>query len=319
MTTMLSSRAQRGTFGFLVLRVGCDLDLDHLVGIGGRLALLDLVDEFHAGSDLAPYGVLAVEEVRVLEADEELAARTARIAGTGHRGHAATVRLLAEFGGQTITHAAHAVAVGIAGLGHEAVDHAMEHDAVVLAFAGELLDLRYVLGREVGTHLDDDAAVLEVDVERVFLVHGHSLTSAATRTLIILSGLAGGSPFLILSTNSMPDVTLPHTVYWPSRKFESLSTMKNWLCALFGSLVRAMPTAPRENGVLENSACSSEPMPPRPVPCGSPVWAMKPSITRWKTRPSYLPSRASFLICSTCLGATAGSISMTTRPSLRSM
>src|SRR5471032_1771257 len=122
----------------------------------------------------------------------------------------------------------------------------MEDDAVVLVLAGELLDLRHMLRREVGMHLDHDAAVLEVDVEGVVLVHGHSLTSAATRTLIILSGLAGGSPFLILSTNCMPDVTLPHTVYWPSRKFESLSTMKNWLCALFGSLVWAMPTAPRD-------------------------------------------------------------------------
>ena len=107
-------------------------------------------------------------------------------------------------------------AVGIAGLGHEAVDHAMEDDAVVLALARQLLDLGDVLGREVGAHLDDDAAVLEVDVERVFLVHGHSLTSAATRTLIILSGGAAtapepGAPFLILSTQSMPDTTLPHT------------------------------------------------------------------------------------------------------------
>src|SRR5476651_406361 len=319
MTTMLSSRAQRGTFGFLVLRVGCDLDLDHLVGIGGRLALLDLVDEFHAGRDLAPHGVLAVEEVRVLEADEELAARAARIAGAGHRRHAAAVRLLAEFGGQTIAHAAHSVAVGIAGLRHEAVDHAMEHDTVVFALARELLDLRHVRGREVGTHLDDDAAVLEVDVERVFLVHGHSLTSAATRTLIILSGLAGGSPFLILSTNSMPDVTLPHTVYWPSRKFASLKQMKNWLRALPGSLERAIDVTPRPCGSLLNSAGRRSPMPPMPLPSGSPVWAMKPSITRWNTTPSYLPSRASFLICATCLGARSGRISMTTRPSLRSM
>src|SRR5476651_1960720 len=319
MTTMLSSRAQRGTFGFLVLRVGCDLDLDHLVGIGGRLAILDLVDELHAGRDLAPHGVLAVEEVRVLEADEELAARAVRIAGAGHRRHAAAVQFLAEFGGQTIAHAAHAVAVGVAGLRHEAVDHAMEYDAVVLAFARKLLDLRDMLGREVGAHLDDDAAVLEVDVERVFLVHGYSLTSAATRTLIILSGLAGGSPFLILSTNSMPDVTRPHTVYWPSRKFESFSTMKNWLRALLGSLVRAIETAPRVCGSLLNSAGSSSPMPPEPVPAGSPVWAMKPSITRWNTMPSYLCSRASFLICATCLGARSGRISITTRPSLRSM
>ena len=48
------------------------------------------------------------------------------------------------------------VPVGIAGLGHEAVDHAMEDDAVVEAFAHQLLDARDVAGREVGPQLDDD-------------------------------------------------------------------------------------------------------------------------------------------------------------------
>ena len=95
--------------------------------------------------------------------------------------------------------------------------------------------------------------------------------------------------------------------------------MKNWLRALLGSLVRAIDTEPRTCGSFENSALSGSPMPPEPVPVGSPVCAMKPSITRWKTTPSYLPSRASFLICLTWLGARLGSISMTTRPSLRSI
>ena len=39
-------------------------------------------------------------------------------------------------------------------------------------------------------------------------------------------------------------------------------------------------TEPRLCGSLENSALSVSPMPPVPVPVGSPVWAMKPSITR---------------------------------------
>src|SRR3990167_415752 len=341
-----------------VLGVGGDLDLDHPVGRrrdGARVrrALLDLVDELHARRDPAPYGVFAVEGRIVLQDDEELAARGVGLVGeAGHRDRAAPVRLPGELGRQQFAHAAPAGAVGIAGLGHEALDHAMEDHAIVLALAGELLDLGHVLGCEVGTHLDDDAAVLEIDVEGVFLVrgergagereggereergggdgkqqcpaHGHSFASAATWTLIILSGGAATAPDwpaprLILSTCSMPDVTLPHTVYWPSRKFESLKTMKNWLRALLGSLVRAIETTPRTCGSFENSAFSSSPMPPLPVPFGSPVWAMKPSMTRWKTMPSYLPSRASFLIWATCLGARSGRISMTTRPSLRSM
>ena len=51
----------------------------------------------------------------------------------------------------------------------------------------------------------------------------------------------------------------------------------------------------------------------------SPVCAMKPSITRWKATLSYSPARASALIRSTCFGATSGSISITTSPSLSVM
>src|SRR5450759_3180282 len=52
--------------------------LDDLVGVLDRLALLDLVDVFHALDHIAPGGVLVVEEVGVVEADEELA-----VAGIG--------------------------------------------------------------------------------------------------------------------------------------------------------------------------------------------------------------------------------------------
>ena len=53
---------------------------------------------------------------------------------------------------------------------------------------------------------------------------------------------------------------------------------------MFGSFVRAMPTTPRANGVSVNSAGKvGQLRAARPVPVGSPVWAMKPSITRWKT------------------------------------
>ena len=46
----------------------------------------------------------------------------------------------------------------------------MESDAVVFALACQLLDLGDVLGGDVGSHLDHDAAVLEVDIKCVFLV-----------------------------------------------------------------------------------------------------------------------------------------------------
>ena len=63
--------------------------------------------------------------------------------------------------------------------------------------------------------------------------------------------------------------------------------MKNCELAESGLWLRAIPRVPRKNFSLENSAGmfgrSDLPM---PVPVGSPVWAMKPSMTRWNTIPS---------------------------------
>ena len=48
-----------------------------------------------------------------------------------------------------------------------------------------------------------------------------------------------------------------------------------------------MEQTPRVCGALENSALRLGFLePPPPVPVGSPPWAMKPAITRWKTTPS---------------------------------
>src|SRR6185369_1280208 len=74
------AQTRRNLFLLLVRRDG---HLEHLVGVGDGAAalraLLDLVDEFHARDHFAPHGVLAVEELGVGEADEELAARAVRV------------------------------------------------------------------------------------------------------------------------------------------------------------------------------------------------------------------------------------------------
>lgn len=41
---------------------------------------------------------------------------------------------------------------------------------------------------------------------------------SCTVTLVITSGVAGGSPRWMASTTSMPEITLPTTVYCPFRK-----------------------------------------------------------------------------------------------------
>src|SRR5665213_1025111 len=103
----------------------------------------------------------------------------------------------------------------------------------------------------------------------------------------ILPGSRGGSPLGKASMWSMPAVTSPHRVYWLSRWGASARQMKNWLLAELGLPVRAMEQAPRRCGSCENSAGRLGFFePPLPVPVGSPPWAMKPPITRWKTTPS---------------------------------
>ena len=138
----------------------------------------------------------------------------------------------------------------VAALGHEALDHAVEDHAVIGALAGQFLDARHVVGREIRAELDGDAAlglalgVRHVEIEGVF-----EISHYCTVTFVILSGLAGGSPLAILSTQAMPSSsTWPQTVYWPLRKSPSANMMKNWLLPELGSCERAMPTVPRLKG-----------------------------------------------------------------------
>src|SRR6187431_912128 len=105
----------------ILRRVRSHPRLDDLVGIAHRLAALDLVDILHARRDLTPDRILAVEERGIVEADEELA-----VAGIGarrarHRGGAAHMRLLVEFGLELLAGAAGAGALRAAGLRHEAL------------------------------------------------------------------------------------------------------------------------------------------------------------------------------------------------------
>src|SRR5437588_6261683 len=110
---------------------------------------------------------------------------------------------------------------------------------------------------------------------------GLQAASSAMRALTILSGSRTGSPRLILSTFSMPDVTLPQTVYCLSRNRASVKQMKNCEFAESGLWARAMETVPRVCGSELNSCFRFGYFePPVPVPCGQPVCAMNPSITR---------------------------------------
>src|SRR5579871_3313748 len=80
-----------------------------------------------------------------------------------------------------------------------------------------------------------------------------------TDIFTILSGspemapLLCSPPFLMASTCSMPEITLPQTVYCRSSQGASPKQMKNWLLALCGFWLRAMEQVPRICFSLENS------------------------------------------------------------------
>src|SRR5580693_8753658 len=87
---------------------------------------------------------------------------------------------------------------------------------------------------------------------------------------MILSGSRTGSPRLILSTFSMPETTLPQTVYWRLRKAASPKQMKNCELAESGLAARAIDTVPRTCGSALNSALRSGYFdPPRPGSLGT--------------------------------------------------
>src|SRR5829696_6383296 len=153
--TSMSSRgaleARPGMAARSSRRVGLDAHGDDAVGVADGLAALDLVDVLHAFHNLAPGRVLLVEEAGVVEADEELRIRRVRRLRARHGADAADVRLGIELGLEVRqVGAAGPGAVRAAGLGHEALDDAVEGDAVVEALAGKRLDALDVAGREVG-------------------------------------------------------------------------------------------------------------------------------------------------------------------------
>ena len=104
-----------------------------------------------------------------VEDDEELAVGAVRVVRPRRAdGAALEGRLVGELGRKVgIARAAGAGAGRIAGLRHEARDDAMEHDAVVEAFARELLHPLDMLWREVWAEQNGDAAVLEIEQEDI--------------------------------------------------------------------------------------------------------------------------------------------------------
>ena len=143
--------------------VYCRSFLDRQYTVWGR------VTEFHAFGNAAPHRVLPVEKRRFVEHDEKLAVPAVVILRPGHRHDAAPMAFGAEFRVQLFAGTTGPGARRVAGLGHEPVDDAVEHDTVVESFAGQLLDPRDVVGRQIRQQFDDDATVLQFEIDHIFL------------------------------------------------------------------------------------------------------------------------------------------------------
>src|SRR6266487_1626139 len=117
--------------------------LDRLVARLGSLGVADLLDDIHPFGDFTEDRVLARQVVLRRERDEELAAVGVG-AAVRHRQDAGFVDLLAgsEFVGKAITRPAGSVAQWIAALNHEAGDHAMERQTVVVRLLHLLVGFR---------------------------------------------------------------------------------------------------------------------------------------------------------------------------------
>ena len=131
----------------------------------GGLNIRDFLQHVVATDQLAEGGVLTVQKARVAMADEELAAGAVGSGGAGHGDDAGRVGALAEFLRELVARVAGAVVVRVAPLHHEALDDAVEGEAVIKTHLGECYEVRDCFGGCIGIELDE--AYCETAAERM--------------------------------------------------------------------------------------------------------------------------------------------------------
>lgn len=124
----------------------------------------DFIDDVHAFKDFAKGGILAIQEQIVGVADEELAAGGIRMHAAGHGNDAAFMAegiiesIAAEFAFDGIARSTGADAIGVAALDHEALDDAVERQAIIKAFRDEICEVFRGVGGGFVIELDFDVA-----------------------------------------------------------------------------------------------------------------------------------------------------------------
>ena len=140
------------------------LPLDGLAAIDRRLA--DLLQHVLALDEMTKGGVVAVEVLRGIQANEELAARRIRVLGAGHGNDSGHMMALIEFcfhimvGAAASPHRflAGVLAERIAALNHETLDDAMKSGAIVETIFRQLDEVGDRVRRDVGPEFDHHLA-----------------------------------------------------------------------------------------------------------------------------------------------------------------
>src|SRR5712671_3472271 len=161
-----------------------------------RAGGLERLHGFHAGHDLAEDRVVVVEVRRRHEGQEELRAVGAG-AGVGHRQQARLVvpGLGIELAVVVVARTAGAAAERAAASRHEALDHAVELEAVVEAELRQVDRARHVHRRHLRQQLDLDLALVGVELPEVALAverEPRRLRQAGLPAVALAVDLAGG-------------------------------------------------------------------------------------------------------------------------------
>src|SRR5215470_439243 len=115
------------------------------------------------------------------------------------------MRLLVELGLQLLARTAGAGAMRAASLRHEAVDDAMEHDAVIEALPHQLLDPRDMDRREIRAHFNGDGSLRGLKNQSVF-GGSHAFFSGCGGGFRVRNSTAKGRPAMapaMLSVNGI--------------------------------------------------------------------------------------------------------------------
>ncbi len=106
---------------------------------------------------------MPVKERCGFEANEKLRIGAVDVCSAGHRHGTTNMAQIVKLGLEVFARATGAGAGRVAGLRHEAFDHAMKHDAVVKALTRQFLDTCNGFWRFVGTQLDHYRAILQLE------------------------------------------------------------------------------------------------------------------------------------------------------------